>query len=283
MNKASQIDLLKKYRIPIRGQSGQHLLIDPNLQKKLTGFLAVKSGDTVLEIGPGLGALTAQFLETGVRVVAVEKDARFVEILREVFCSEIEKGLFIPVQADVLETDLQQLTEQYGIRHVISNLPYYITGPVLFRVFAVSTVLEEGVFMMQKEVADRMLSGPGTKDYGRLSVLARYYARIEHGCDVPPKCFAPPPEVHSTVLRLFFRDGLRAKYHVDPEKLESFMKTAFGQRRKILLSVLKKQQAFHLSGDMWQAAFHDAGIEETLRPEQIAPEAFLALACRALS
>lgn len=283
LNKQSQIDLLKKYRIPIRGQSGQHLLIDPNLQKKLTSLLPAQSGETVLEIGPGLGALTSRFLEAGVRVVAVEKDSRFVEILRDVFAEEIDNELFVVLNADVLETNLEQLIHDYDIHGVISNLPYYITGPVLFQVFAVSGFLHEGVFMMQKEVADRILSEPGSKEYGRLSVLSRYYARIQHGCDVPPKCFAPPPEVHSTVLHFDFSEGLRNRYPVDPVKFEAFIKISFAQRRKILMSVLKKQTAHNLAPEAWQDAFKACGIEPNLRPEQISPEAFLALAGLVLS
>lgn len=277
MNKNTQVALLKKYRIPVRGQSGQHLLIDPNLQKKLTDFLQVEEGHHVLEIGPGLGALTAHLLQKKVNVVAIEKDERFVEILKDVFSDEVESKSLVLINEDVLKVNLKDVCEQYKIQNVISNLPYYITGPVLFHVFKQADCLKSAVFMMQTEVAERILSSGGNKIYGRLSVMSQFYAAVKHGCDVPPKCFAPPPDVHSTVLLFDFEKGLRHTYPLDPMRLEAFVKMAFAQRRKILLSLLKKNKSFQPETGSWDDVFKNLDLEPKLRPEQISPENFLRL------
>ena len=278
MNKKTQIALLKKYKIPVRGQSGQHLLIDPNLQKKLTDFLHVSSEKSVLEIGPGLGALTAHLLGRGVKVIAVEKDARFVEILNDAFAGEVERGLLTLICEDVLDADIDELIKKYQIRHVISNLPYYITSPVFFKIFKECDHLDEAVFMMQAEVAERLLAKSGSKTYGRLAIMSQYFAEVKHVCDVPPRCFAPPPDVNSTVLHFDFTKGLRLEFLLQPEKLEAFIKLAFSQRRKAFLSVLKKQQPFGKTAEEWKDVFLHEGIEALMRPEQIEIRAFLELA-----
>ena len=155
----TQVDLLKEYKIPIRGQLGQHLLIDPNIQNKIVDLLEIRKEDTILEIGPGLGALTAPLLRRGSRVLAIEKDRRFVEILEKVFPSDIAQGRLQLFSQDVLDVDIEGMLREAGAHcplKVVSNLPYYITGPVLFLILSSSNLFKKGVFMMQQEVARRL-------------------------------------------------------------------------------------------------------------------------------
>jgi 16S rRNA (adenine1518-N6/adenine1519-N6)-dimethyltransferase len=273
----TQIDLLKEYGIAIRGNLGQHLLIDPNLQRKTVELLNPVKGESVFEIGPGLGALTGQMLARGMRVTAVEKDARFVEVLKEVFAAEIEDGRLEIHHDDALEADFEKILGRKPCK-ILSNLPYYITAPLLFKICENRKLFTRGVFTMQLEVADRIFAGPGSKDYGRLSLMMRLFADVAPGFDVSPRCFTPPPQVKSSVVVFDFHqrddfDGLTA------EEVSEFIKAAFSHRRKKLISVLA-QSTRGKTKEEWAAAFEKLGIDPGVRSEQLLLKDFLALAAQ---
>ena len=234
----SQIELLKKYGLRIRGHLGQHLLMDPNTIRKIVDALDLQPGERVFEIGPGLGAVTQEVLRRGFPLLAVETDKKFVELLTEELAPEYP-GNFTLVHADVLKCDLMQLVRGWageGVKaKVIGNLPYYISTPILFHLIEHAEVFTNAVMMLQKEVAARLTAKAGDEDYGRLSVTSRFYGETEFLFDVSPKCFLPPPEVTSRVVRYAFRKDLKPG---DGKFLLGIVRIAFSQRRKTLLSLL---------------------------------------------
>ena len=234
----TQIELLKKYGLRIRGHLGQHLLMDPNTIRKIVDALDLQPDDRVFEIGPGLGAVTQEVLKRGFPLLAVETDKKFVEILTTELAPEHASG-FTLVHADILKSDPTKLIREWAGPDVkvkvIGNLPYYISTPILFHLIEHAEVFSSAVLMLQKEVAARLTAKAGEEDYGRLSVTSRLYGETEFLFDVSPKCFLPPPEVTSRVVRYSFRESLNA----DGEKfLLEIVRIAFSQRRKTLLSLL---------------------------------------------
>lgn len=251
----TQFQLIKKYGLRIRGHLGQHLLIDPHIPKKIIALLKLEKGDWVLEIGPGLGALTSHLSELPIHLTVVEKDPRFVEILKK----ELDKGLSLPslrgsgarndkpamieiIHEDILKFDFEKhfkgLPAGKKIK-AVSNLPYYITAPILFQLIDHRHLISEAVLMMQKEVADRLTAKPGTKDYGKLTLAVQYAARAEQAFHVSPACFTPQPEIESSVLVLKMQPPLLPE---NEEKLFlKLIRIAFAQRRKVLASLLIKE------------------------------------------
>ncbi len=273
----TQIELLKKYALPVRGISGQHLLIDPNTQRKIVDLVDPKPGEKILEIGPGLGALTEELLARGAHVVAVEKDKRFVEILKAEFSNEVKKGQLEIHHADILKLDLKKLLKTRHLK-VVSNLPYYITAPILFHLFSEHSLFSKAILMMQKEVAARLLAFPGSKDYGRLTLATRYWADVEHALDVSPHCFTPKPEVDSTVLTLHFHPPAQLPKEVDEKFLFDLTGLAFSQRRKTLLHHLAASKKIGLSRAAILHIFDELGFLPTVRGEELLLKDFLALA-----
>ena len=259
---------------------GQHLLIDPNLQRKTVDLLGAKPGDNIMEIGPGLGALTFEMLERGYKVWAVEKDARFVKVLSEEYGNYLNLNFFVH-HGDILQCDLVSFLARptnEGPLKVMGNLPYYITAPIFFYLFENARLFSRGVFTIQKEVAKRLVASPGTKDYGRLTLAVRYFAEVTHAFDIPPRCFTPQPEVESSVVVFKFR----AKDEMlDPEmekKVFDLIRTAFGQRRKTFLHLLKGSPLHNLSREELIALFESLGWKSTVRGEELLFKDFLALA-----
>lgn len=274
---STQIELLKKYSLPVRGISGQHLLIDPNIQRKIVDLLDLKPKDRVLEIGPGLGALTAEILRRGkAKVWAVEKDARFVQVLEKEFAGPLKDRLEI-IHADILRVNPGKLKIP-GPFKVISNLPYYITAPILFHLFSFHSSISLAVLTMQKEVAARLLASPGTKDYGRLTLAVRYYADVEHAFDISPGCFTPKPEVDSSVVLLKFHPPSKLPKGVDQDFLFHLIQTAFSQRRKTLLHLLLRDNQIKILRSGLAALFLKLGFPVTVRGEELLLKDFMALA-----
>lgn len=277
----TQIELLKEYRIPVKGHLGQHLLIDPNVQKKIVDLLELKTGERVFEIGPGLGALTGEMLSRGVKVTAVEKDKRFCRVLEEIHAAEIEAGRLQLVPGDILKTDVRTLLASSGgkARKVVSNIPYYITGPVIFKVFSAHDLIDRAVFMMQQEVAERIFAEPGTKVYGRLALSSRLYADARHAFDVSRNCFTPQPEVKSSVLTFNFHHRMPALLEKISEKtMLDLIQTAFSHRRKKMITILSGHQAYGKARPEWEKVFGKNKIPVDARPEELMFKDFIAVA-----
>ncbi len=293
---STQITLLKKYGLEVRGFRGQHLLVDPNIQRKIVKAVDPKPDEWILEIGPGLGALTGEILSAGARVIAVEKDGRFCEILEGEYGQDYKGKLRIE-NADILKTDLRKLLNanvgaalrgrpKTGRPHrgaptdkikIVSNLPYYITSPVLFWLISNRTLIEKATLMMQREVADRLLAQPGDKDYGRLTLALRYYAEVRRAFDVSRNCFTPRPDVDSTVVTLEFHPPSRFPKGIDENFLFRMIQIAFGARRKTLLNRLSRDPGLKRSREELVKIFAELGISETVRAEELLLKDFISL------
>jgi 16S rRNA (adenine1518-N6/adenine1519-N6)-dimethyltransferase len=228
------------------------------------------TAQTVVEIGPGHGAITEILARRAKRLVAVELDRELAPRLRAHFadCQSVEV-----MEADVLNVDLCSLREGDEKLAVVGNLPYYITSDILLRLFSYHAVISRGVVMVQREVADRVAATPGTRDYGLLSTTAQLYARVERVLTLPPGAFRPPPEVHSTVLRLTMRPRF-AELEVEPEAFIGFLKASFAQKRKTLA---KNLRAAGFDAPRIAPALEAAGISPLARAEEIELEQMAAL------
>lgn len=279
--KKTQVDLLKEHRIEVKGHRGQHLLVDPNIQNKIVDLLEISHDEWIIEIGPGLGAVTGPMLERGARVIAVEKDARFVQILEKEYAEAVKGGRLILTAGDILSLDFNQLLKEgEGVpaRKAVSNLPYYITGPVLFTLLSHHESLEKAVLMMQREVAERIFAEPGSKSYGRLSVGVRLFAHGVHAFDVSPGCFRPSPEVDSSVVVFNFHRKLKEFLGNVPQSFAlDFIKACFSQRRKKLISVLSRHPAWAVSRHGWEELFKKNGVSKDARAEELLPKDFIRL------
>jgi len=279
----TQIELLKKYGLKIRGHLGQHLLIDPHTIRKIVDALGFRKGDRVFEIGPGLGAVTREILERGFPVLAVETDKCFVEILNQELKPQYGED-FRLVHADVLKADLTKIiTEWKNAKDprqvkVIGNLPYYISTPILFHLIEHAGVFSEAVLMLQKEVALRLSAKAGEEDYSRLSVTSRLYGTTQFLFDVSPSCFLPPPQVVSRVVSFAFHPVPLKGNVKNTDFLLEIIRIAFGQRRKTLLSVLAHQLKPKVPREKLQIIFEKLGFPMKVRGEELPLEAFLSLA-----
>lgn len=255
---------LKKY--------GQHFLTSPSAIQRIIEAGAIGSKDAVLEIGPGRGVLTGLLAGLAGTVLAVEVDARLAEELKKAYSSC--KNLTI-LNKDFLKLDLPQMLDQQGIERfkVVANLPYYITTPILERLFAVRDRIETIVVMVQREMADRMAARPGT-DFGSFSVYVQYHAKVDKLFDVPPGAFFPPPKVTSTVIRL--TPHARPPVEVsDEEAFFKFVQKVFSQRRKMLRAIFR--QAFKIEDSGLAPLAAQSGIDFTRRPQTLSLSEFARL------
>lgn len=269
----TQVQLLKKYNVVVRGHVGQHLLIDPNLQNKIVELLEIAAGEPVLEIGPGLGALTGPLLERGAKVTAVEKDEAFVKILKEEWGRAYPKRLKV-IHEDFLKYEIASSSfrtpRNLDLKiKVIGNLPYYLTAPILFHLLDRRQFFSKAVLMMQKEVADRLLASPGTKNYGRLTLGVRYAADIAHAFDVARKCFIPPPEVDSTVIVMTFHAPSARLKDEDEKFLFELIRIAFSQRRKTLANLLSHDPNLGVERQDILKIFEALGMSSKVRGEEL--------------
>lgn len=264
----------EEYGFKFSKSLGQNFLTDKNIIDEIVDGAGIEPEDTVLEIGPGIGVITYEAAQLAKKVVAVEIDKSLLPILAETL-SEYDNVKVI--NEDILKLDINKLIEDEGMENVkiMGNLPYYITTPIIMK------ILEEGVkassitIMMQKEVADRIKAGPGTKAYGALSVAVQYYCTVDKVASVPRSVFVPQPNVDSVVLRLNIRSEKAVK--LDNEKLFfDCVKAGFGQRRKTLLNSLQKVNGVDKNIVMQSLA--SAGIEESRRAETLTIEEFALIA-----
>lgn len=247
---------------------GQHFLHDQRYIAQIVSMIAPRAEDTVIEIGPGEGALTLPLLKAAGKLTAIELDTDLIPGLQARAASVGELQI---IQADVLKVDFTALSQNLGVPRlrVAGNLPYYISSPILFHCVEHFGAIQDLHFMLQKEVVDRMAAEPGSKVYGRLSVMLQLACRVEPLFDVPPEAFRPPPKVESSVVRLLPL-SVEQKHDADPAHVYAVVKAAFAQRRKTLSNALKQL----LDSD----AIRRADVDPKARAETLAPEDFVRLA-----
>lgn len=233
---------------------GQNFLVDPAAGAAIVDALGNISTHTVVEIGPGAGAITQILASRAHRLIAVELDRDLASHLRAQFPS------IQIIEADVLDVDLATLSQNGEKLLIVGNLPYYITSPILLHLFNACDVISTAVVMMQREVAERILAAPGSSDYGLLSATTQLYAQVDRILDLPPSAFFPPPKVHSTVLRLTMRPQF-TELGIEPQAFLAFLKQCFAQKRKTLAKNLRA------------AGFDPVRIAETLQQAHISPSA----------
>lgn len=270
------IAVLQKYNFHFQKKFGQNFLIDTHVLERIIAEAGVTKDDFVVEIGPGIGTMTQYLCESAGAVAAVEIDKNLIPILHDTL-SEYDNVEII--NEDILKVDIAALAEEKNggkpIK-VVANLPYYITTPIIMGLFESHVPIESITVMVQKEVADRMQCGPGTKDYGALSLAVQYYAKPEIVANVPPNCFMPRPSVGSAVIRLTRHE--KPPVEVADEKLMfRLIRASFNQRRKTLVNGLKNASDLSFSKEQIEAAIEAIGQPLTIRGEALTLEQFAAL------
>ena len=276
-NPQKTIEVLQKYNFSFQKKFGQNFLIDPHVLDKIIAAAEITKDDFVLEIGPGIGTLTQYLAEAAREVVAVEIDSTLSPILEDTLSAYDNVSV---INEDVLKVDLRKLAEERNggkpIK-VVANLPYYITTPIIMSLFESHVPLKSRTVMVQKEVALRMQAGPGTKDYGALSLAVQYYASPYLAANVPPNCFMPRPNVGSAVIRLtrFEETPVQVK---DEKLLFRLIRASFNQRRKTLQNGLVNSQELDFTKEQVAAAIATLGVSPSVRGEALTLEQFAALA-----
>ena len=271
------IAVLQKYNFTFQKKYGQNFLIDSHVLEKIMDAAEIGKYDCVVEIGPGIGTMTQYLAERAGEVVAVEIDKNLIPILTETLADY--KNVSI-INEDILKVDLNRIVEEKnGGRPVkiVANLPYYITTPIIMGLFENHVPVKSITVMVQKEVADRMQVGPGTKDYGALSLAVQYYAKPEIVAIVPPNCFIPRPNVASAVIRLTCHE--KKPVEVKDEKgMFALIRASFNQRRKTLANSLSNAQNLSLTREQVTEALESMQLSPTIRGEALTLEQFAALA-----
>ena len=271
------IEILNKYHIVFQKKFGQNFLIDTHVLDKIIAAAGITKDDMVLEIGPGIGTMTQYLCENAGKVIAVEIDRTLVPILENDTLSEYDN--FRILNEDVLKLDLKKLIdEENGGRpiKVAANLPYYITTPIVMKLLEERLPIDNITVMVQKEVAERMQAGPGSKDYGALSLAVQYYADAYIAANVPPNCFMPRPNVGSAVLRLTLHKEPPVKVN-DERLMFALIRASFNQRRKTLQNGINNSPELDFSKEAVSAALKEMGLSETVRGESLTLEQFAEL------
>ncbi|MDE7183666.1 MAG: 16S rRNA (adenine(1518)-N(6)/adenine(1519)-N(6))-dimethyltransferase RsmA [Lachnospiraceae bacterium] len=268
-NPTNTIAILQKYHFNFQKKYGQNFLIDANILEKIIHAADVRANDCVLEIGPGIGTMTQYLCEHAREVVAVEIDPKLIPILEQDTLSAYHNVTII--NQDILKLDLNAIVQEKNNGEpikVVANLPYYITTPIIMGLFESHVPLDSITIMVQKEVAERMQVGPGTKDYGALSLAVQYYAKPEVMMIVPAGCFMPRPNVDSAVIKLTRHD--KPPVTVSDEKfLFHIIRAAFNQRRKTLVNALGNAAELHLEKGSILRALEKMGLSPTTRGEAL--------------
>ena len=271
------IEILNKYHIVFQKKFGQNFLIDTHVLDKIIAAAGITKDDMVLEIGPGIGTMTQYLCENAGKVIAVEIDRTLVPILENDTLSAYDN--FRIINEDVLKLDLKELIDKENggkpIK-VAANLPYYITTPIVMKLLEERLPIDNITVMVQKEVAERMQAGPGSKDYGALSLAVQYYAEAYIAANVPPNCFMPRPNVGSAVIRLTLHKEPPVK--VRNEKLMfALIRASFNQRRKTLQNGINNSRELDFPKEKVSAALLAMGLPETVRGESLTLEQFARL------
>ena len=277
-NPTNTIAVLQKYHFNFQKKYGQNFLIDANILEKIIKAAGVNENDCVLEIGPGIGTMTQYLCEHAREVVAVEIDKKLIPILEQDTLSAYDNVTII--NEDILKLDLHALVQEKNNGRpvkVVANLPYYITTPIIMGLFESHVPLDSITIMVQKEVAERMQVGPGTKDYGALSLAVQYYAKPEVMMTVPAGCFMPRPNVDSAVIKLT-RHAVPPVTVPDEKFMFDLIRAAFNQRRKTLVNALGNAAGLCLEKDSILCALEKMECAPTIRGEALTLEKFAVLA-----
>ncbi|MBU5459970.1 16S rRNA (adenine(1518)-N(6)/adenine(1519)-N(6))-dimethyltransferase RsmA [Anaerostipes sp. MSJ-23] len=275
-NPQKTIEVIQKYQFDFQKKFGQNFLIDGRVLDKIIEAANVTKDDFVLEIGPGIGTMTQYLAENAREVMAVEIDKNLLPILADTLSAYDNVSI---LNEDILKVDIGKIAKERNNGKpikVVANLPYYITTPIIMGLFESHVPIDSITVMVQKEVADRMQAGPGTKDYGALSLAVQYYAQPYVVANVPPNCFMPRPRVGSAVIRL-------TKYKESPIKVTNekllfqLIRASFNQRRKTLQNGIKNYSGFNFSREEVAKALEEMGVSPTIRGEALTLEQFAQL------
>ena len=275
-NPQNTIQVIQKHGFAFQKKFGQNFLIDAHVLDKIIAAAGVTADDMVLEIGPGIGTMTQYLAERARQVTAVEIDTNLIPILKETL-SDYDNVTVI--NEDILKVDIKKLAEEYNAGKpikVVANLPYYITTPIIMGLFESGVPIDNITVMVQKEVADRMQVGPGSKDYGALSLAVQYYAEPYIVANVPPNCFIPRPNVGSAVLRLTRHQTPPVEVK-DRELMFKLIRASFNQRRKTLLNGLNNSPELSFGKEQIAAAIEQLGVSAAVRGEALTLEQFARL------
>ena len=272
-NPKKTIEVLQKYEFVFQKKYGQNFLIDTHVLDKIINAAKITEDDFVLEIGPGIGTMTQYLASRAREVFAVEIDKALIPILEDTL-SEYENVTIL--NEDILKVDIRKLAEEHNQGRpikVVANLPYYITTPIIMGLFEEEVPVESITVMVQKEVADRMQTGPGSKDYGALSLAVQYYASPYIVANVPPNCFMPRPKVGSAVIRLSRHEKPPVDVK-DPRLMFRIIRASFNQRRKTLVNGLKNAQDLDFTKEEIERAVSACGFPVGIRGEALTLQNF---------
>ena len=274
-NPSKTSEILNKFGLTAQKRYGQNFLIDSNILEKIVASAGISKDDTVLEIGPGIGTLTQHLAESAKKVICVEIDKNMIPVL-EYTLADFDNVTVI--NQDILKADIVNILKENGAESakVVANLPYYITTPIIMELLEKDLPIESITVMIQKEVAERMQTGPGSKDYGALSLAVAFYSNAEVKMTVSPNCFIPRPNVDSAVIRL---DKLKEPAVKVKNRAEMFriIKGAFEQRRKTLTNALSHSSAYKTDKKNIENALLEMGKNINIRGEELILEEFARL------
>ena len=271
------IEVIQKYQFAFQKRFGQNFLIDAHVLEKIVSAAGITKDDCVLEIGPGIGTMTQYLAESAGHVIAVEIDTNLLPILADTLKDYSNVKV---INQDILKVDINELVKEYNNGRpikVVANLPYYITTPIIMGLFESNVPIDNITVMVQKEVADRMQVGPGSKDYGALSLAVQYYASPYIVANVPPNCFIPRPNVGSAVIRLtrYQEPPVQVK---DPKLMFKLIRASFNQRRKTLQNGLNNSPEISFSKEEITKAIESLSVSPSVRGEALSLEQFAQLA-----
>lgn len=270
------IEILQKYNFTFQKKFGQNFLIDTHILERIIDEAEICNDDMVLEIGPGIGTMTQYLCEKAGKVVAVEIDKALIPILEDTLS---EHNNVTIINEDILKVDINGLVNEKNEGRpikVVANLPYYITTPIIMGLFEKRVNVDSITVMVQKEVAQRMQAGPGTKDYGALSLAVQYYAEPQIVANVPPNCFMPRPNVSSAVIRLKLHDEPLIKVK-NEEMFFKLIRASFAQRRKTLVNSINNSGELNYTKEQVADALKQMGIAGNIRGEALTLEQFALL------
>ncbi len=276
MSRNNTLDVIKKHNLRLTKSLGQNFLNDDSVVRKIVDTAGLDKDTLVLEIGPGIGSMTKELANRARGVVAIEIDKHLIPALQD---NLREYSNIDIINNDVMKADIDAIIAEYGEKYgtkavkVVANLPYYITTPIIMRFLEEIKGVQGMVFMVQREVAQRMVAGPGTKDYGALSVAVQFYSSPDIIFDVPPHCFIPQPEVHSTIIRLDILEEPSVQVK-DKNLYFRLVKASFGQRRKTLVNGLSNAGFLQKDKEQLKKILESMGLKENIRGEVLSVQQF---------